>query len=730
MKQLINILLLLQVMIYVACNDSDRIAPTGYLYLGVDSNTSIQTRSERPVSDEILRVDIITASGDTLRTYDNYLTDVKGEKIMLPVGTYTVAVSSADKNGSAWDEPYYHGSAETTIKDGETNQITVVCKVANTGVRVLYDNDGSGDNDLNDYLVDYYTEVSVGDNELTYVKDETRTGYFTTEGDLVAVFHATNLDGNKFALKRTISNVAPTTLYTLKYQLKNEGSSGADIDIEVDKDSTQVHCTIFIKEEDFISSAQPKLEITNMEEGNEVDWRPYRGGNFEPYPYDHPMLNIKIPAGIEPDYENTFKINVSSTSTRYTEADLKIDKDKVAAGEEVSIDLYDLLLSRFEEIPVEEIKEKETHTFNIYILDKLNQEVSLTFTFVINPDVAVETMSANAFSTFAFLQGASDDLQNACFKVWETNGGSEETATEIPAQGTTFTAVVTGLKPGTKYTYKAYAGEAKDAGAPVSFTTEGASVLPGGNMDEWGYEEADGYYDYPLGKLNDENETIVSPFWCSGNNNYMSMGTPELLNPIENGGGKAANLQSTKPKMLVKLAAGNMLTGDFKVDGLGGNITFNRKFYSRPTKFVGKYFYTPGNVDVPGTVKMPSGKEIVIGNNSSDKCSIYIAISKEPYSINTNDSKTLFDLEMPDFKNRIIAYGSISEEEEGASTGGWRDFEIKLKYLQPDEICETYYIVIVTSACKYGDYFYGSTSSNLKLDDLELLYDYDEDCFN
>lgn len=716
MKQLINILLLLQVMIFVACNDSDRIAPTGYLYLGVDSNTSIQTRSERPVSDEIIRVDIITASGDTLRTYDNYLTDVKGEKIMLPVGTYTVAVSSADKNGSAWEEPYYHGSTETTIKDGETNQITVVCKVANTGVRVLYNNsdsedDDSSDNNLNDYLVDYYTEVSVGNNELTYVKDETRTGYFTTEGDLVAVFHATNLDGNKFALKRTISNVAPTTLYTLKYQLKDEGSSGADIDIEVDKDSTQVHCTIFIKEEDFISNVQPKLEVTNMEEGNEVEWRPYKGKNFEPYPYEPPMLNIKIPAGIDSDFEKTFKINVSSTGNRYSEGDLVIDKDLVASGKEVSLNLYDLLLSQFDTQPFLVISEKETHTFNISILDKLNQEVSLTFTFIIKPNVAVVTENANAFSTFAFLQGTSDDLQNACFKVWRSEDQTESDVDEIEAQvdGVTFSAVVTGLTPGTDYTYKAYAGEAKDAGAPVTFKTEGASVLPGGNMDVW-----DG----------NTPKTDNDPFWSSGNNTFTS----KLLTPIDNNGGKAANLQSTSAP-IVNIAAGNMFTGAFKVDGTGGNITFNRKFESRPTKFVGKYFYTPGNVNVSGTVKMPSGEEIVVENNSSDKCAIYIAISKEPYSINTNDSKTLFDLEMPDFKNRIIAYGSISEEEEGASTGGWSDFEIKLKYLQPDEICETYYIVIVTSACKYGDYFYGSTSSNLKLDDLELLYDYDEDCF-
>lgn len=705
MKQLINILLLLQVMIYVACNDSDRIAPTGYLYLGVDSNTSIQTRSERPVSDEILRVDIITASGDTLRTYDNYLTDVKGEKIMLPVGTYTVAVSSADKNGSAWDEPYYHGSAETTIKDGETNQITVVCKVANTGVRVLYDNDGSGDNDLNDYLVDYYTEVSVGDNELTYVKDETRTGYFTTEGDLVAVFHATNLDGNKFALKRTISNVAPTTLYTLKYQLKNEGSSGADIDIEVDKDSTQVHCTIFIKEEDFISSAQPKLEVTNMEEGNKVEWRPYvMDENNQPVeapkPTPAPTVNLHIPAGIE-----NMKVNV--TSNRFKESSLGLDESLISSKNGQIVNLNETLL--IDPTIWKDIQAEENHIFQITILDKLHQEVSLTFTLTIEPNLSVKTLDASAFTSFAFLQGESADKEGLRFKIWE-DGTDSNTAKVIEAtpivEGERFGAIVVGLIPGKNYNYCALSGS--NEGSIKSFVLGEEKMVDNMNFEAgWTTNKKSGKK--PGGP------------WDSGNSKV-------LIATVDNTKEETSLLATEYSKKAVKMisnetfgnfAAGNIYTGvlqDINMDPAGAALDFGISYSETPTILNGYYFYQPQIVNKGSHAGM-SGKK--------DLCSIYVLLCDwtTPFRVETYNGKFV-NINDPS----VLAYGELPIDKcTGEGMTGYEYFEIPIVYR--DITRKPKYILIVASASKYGDYFTGGNGSTLYIDEFSLGFDYNAESF-
>ena len=68
----------------------------------------------------------------------------------------------------------------------------------------------------------------------------------------------------------------------------------------------------------------------------------------------------------------------------------------------------------------------------------------------------------------------------------------------------------------------------------------------------------------------------------------------------------------------------------------------------------------------------------------------------------------------------VIAYGSITDEE-AKGTGEWQEFTIDLKYR--DLTRSPKYIIIVASASKYGDYFTGSTSSVMYVDDFSLSYE-------
>ena len=108
-----------------------------------------------------------------------------------------------------------------------------------------------------------------------------------------------------------------------------------------------------------------------------------------------------------------------------------------------------------------------------------------------------------------------------------------------------------------------------------------------------------------------------------------------------------------------------------------------------------------------------------MAKGATDIGNIYIAIGDwdAPVRITTKD-KNLFD------KNdeKIIAYGewNITTTTQG-SDGGLTEFEIPLDYRSLDRIPT--YIVIVASASKYGDYFTGSSSSTMWLDDLKLVYE-------
>ena len=66
---------------------------------------------------------------------------------------------------------------------------------------------------------------------------------------------------------------------------------------------------------------------------------------------------------------------------------------------------------------------------------------------------------------------------------------------------------------------------------------------------------------------------------------------------------------------------------------------------------------------------------------------------------------------------RVIAYGAVTQK---TSQDGWVEFTVPFEY--HSLTTKPTHLIIVCSASKYGDYFYGSDSSVLHLDDFELVY--------
>mgnify|MGYP003274428348 FL=1 len=67
----------------------------------------------------------------------------------------------------------------------------------------------------------------------------------------------------------------------------------------------------------------------------------------------------------------------------------------------------------------------------------------------------------------------------------------------------------------------------------------------------------------------------------------------------------------------------------------------------------------------------------------------------------------------------MVAYGALPDAQCVASSA-WKEFTIDLVYKNLEK--KPTHIIVVFSSSKYGDYFTGSTSSLLYLDDLELIY--------
>ena len=695
--------------LFLSCTeDRNSLYPTGVLYLNIEEDATLYTKAQTGVTFESLRVDVLDMNRDTIDTYKDYLSDVKGQRMTLPVGKYIVAVSSNHTGEAGWETPLYQGEEEVEVKQGEITSAQVVCKIANTKVSVLYSED------MKNYFSHYGTTVSNTSGSLTFTRDEYRSGYFTPE-ELTVSLKLVNKDGTEFVIRKVYPDIKPQYHYKFKFALANpnpgdDPEAGADFGIEVDSTNcTEISCNIFIKIENLFGKGIPYLNITGFgsdTENRSLSWKPLKNGEKQPLPDPSPQLILNVPAGIQ-------EAKVDVNSTRFNSDNLHIDLSK--EGEQI-VELKELLQDAY---TWENLEKPETHTFAIRVLDNLNQEAAIEFSLVITPDLPAETKPANAFSTFAFLEGSSDERENVRFKYWEKSkgvGSAQEVKADANGDGL-FKQVVKDLNPNTEYCYQALAGDAE--GNVVEFVTEDAKELPNGNFEQW---IVDGW------PIPTDNKSNV--FWGSGNNSFAK----ELLTKEVNGHqGNAAKMSSMQPPQLFgapPLGAGNLVTGDFRtVETKGGEITFNRQFSARPSKLKGYLKYEPGNVDVPGTVQFPSGqKNIEVKKGQEDECFIYIALSKEKYVVNTTDKKTLFDLDMPEFKNRIIAYAELPQELCGR-TSEYTEFELTLKYLQPD-YTGPYYIAIVCSAAKYGDYFIGSTKSVMYVDEFELGYEYDEKCFN
>lgn len=358
-------------------------------------------------------------------------------------------------------------------------------------------------------------------------------------------------------------------------------------------------------------------------------------------------------------------------------------------------------------------------------------ETVYTFTFNVSTEASTKlgAEAANAWSNFAYLEGSilssSEELDPASMHFEYKKADAEEWQTisaNYNSGNQKFTAILTGLTPATQYTYRlAYekSGEAY-ASDPVTFTTEEATTLPNGNMDDW-YKSGKTWY-----PVSESDYSTSGSFWDSSNpGTTTGAGALVNVNPtqgnssiVHTSGGKSAELKSQYASAfgIGKFAAASLYSGKFNslVGTNGAKIDFGQKFASRPTGLHGWFRYTSGKIDYRGD-NTPAG----LGEKGTDDlCSIYMALAKAPHQLNNTDTSTFFDFENDD---NIIAYGELPDAEAVSTNNEWKEFNVELKY--KDITPQTaYYLIIVCSSSKYGDYFTGSTGSIMYIDDLELPY--------
>lgn len=611
----------------MSCQSEDELGSnaTGYLRLGLEVNTSSNTRAEETYNPKQLAVQIINASNEVVEETTNFETNWQGKPIELPVGTYTVKASSAgfDGESSAFDKPYYAGSTKVTVKSKESANATIECTLANVKVTVNFDQSFKDAFTKADVAVDDNAN-NAGIDPLDFIMGTTtQSGYFPVT-DLKATVSATNKNGVTNTQDNEITDVKARDHYILNYKVGT--TTGGNVTIEVD------------------------------------------------------------PA-------------------------------------------------------------TKTYTFNI------------DFPLVLPDQPTLVVSSANAWAKFAYLEGTMNgnnvvevDPSKVAFEYRRKKAdATDEDWEKVTAanEGGTYKATITGLTPATTYESRLVYGEENTFISDVKeFATETATELYNGNFDNW-YKKGNTWYPFievEPDKMSSDNAGFLNSFWDSGNPGASTLGgnPTEYVEGAEAYGGSGKSVKMSSQFVgfgsMGKFAAGNLYSGhycetmaDILQNKYGARLRFGNEFTSRPTKLTGVYKYTRGtNVDYGSDeykAKLPDG----------DLCSIYIALadneglkddaSMKPSAFEIDNDLTADDPEHFKYKNaidfttnnpNIIAYGELSADmAKGAAD--WTPFTINLEYC--DLTRKPKYIIIVASASKYGDYFTGSTSSVMYIDDFELVYD-------
>lgn len=709
---------------FTACQE-EYSEPTGFLYLNVQEDATLLTKVGDAVVDESLQVAIIKADGDTLKVYQDYLQEVRGEQLILPVGTYTVAVSSNHDGKARWETPFYAGSEEVVVEQGKIANSTVRCTIANTKVSVKYTES------MGQYFSDYKTTVSNSSGKLTYTRDEYRAGYFAPE-KLTVQLDLVNRDGNEFTLKRVYPNVQPQSYYTFEFKVNPEGEgdvdAGLDMDVSIDTAHNEIIYPIYIKQEDLTNAVRPSVKLAGF---NESDTYAYKEGSELPA---EGTIQLTYTIGKESTLQY---VKVTTDSPQFIEqglgsfdwmsqtsaTDLGFPAFPTEATEVIDMKAsYTVDLSGI----VKRLKctdgKPTTHSFTLELLDDKYQEASVSFTIKINPNIPAFVESAAAvWTSFAVIKGYCADEES--YFVVKADGGKEIPVKKISRNSEgSMTALLTGLQPGT-YTYRIVSDNDQTMQCNTqSFTVTSQSEVPNLSFDDWGTRKDAGALGSDVTYIC-ANGTNASggAYWESGNRGATS-GNEVLLQGDDNEvvKGKAAKLTSRWAgadllgQKIGAFSAGSIFSGI--VESLskdGATLRYGQPHRGYPTAFEGWYKYHPGIINWVDNVETST--------SDKDEALIYVALTSKTYKLQSlrNDVKGVISFDPTD--EGVIAYGELRTQSE-AST--YKQFTIPLVYnrLPVDE--ETLYIIIVATSSSKGDYFKGSTDSWMLLDECSLIYDY------
>lgn len=181
--------------LFVACSEEENLSQTGKtgFLVSLAEDVKVESRSTpeeigKPVASQFNLKITNQATGSELYN-DSYTNQL----IPASAGMYEIEATYGDNPVLALDAPYYKGTAEADLADGESKTVQVNCKVANALASVVFDNSGTNTFE-SQFASSYGVRVSV-DTFVTTLTNNGESAYYRAGSMPVFTFVGTLRNG-------------------------------------------------------------------------------------------------------------------------------------------------------------------------------------------------------------------------------------------------------------------------------------------------------------------------------------------------------------------------------------------------------------------------------------------------------------------------------------------------------------------------------------------------------
>ena len=613
-----------------------------------------------------------------VRRYD--AVDDVPDYLALIEGNYVAKVQVGEKNAVSFDTKYYLGETEFAVERGEVTPVTVDCKLQSTIVVVNYD--ATVAEKLSE---GYFTNVSIAESYdasaiatgdiLSLEYTETKGGYFIMpEGKTSLYWHfeGTHPVEGEIVKEGLIKNVKPSAKYTITLKYSKDAPGNLVFEATVDESMEEFDDVLVFSPDPTILG--DGFDATEMQLST-TESRRYNIASLA-------AINLMTMTIDGVEYNLLESAPEAVTLTKIDDMTYTLDIDNaffntVTGGE-------------------------QTIAFHIEDIDggKLQKDI----VYMVQGVLPLTSADYDLWFERATFKAVTIGNPSSVKIAYSANGGEWQELEASQGADGNYVAQLDTFNAATTYSYKLVVDSA-DAGKNLSIATPSGAQLPNGDMERWSKPT----WWLPYG----EGDT---PFWLTGNEggNMAGATLTQSSTDVRQGstGTQSAYLKSQKASVMGigKFAAGNLFTGTFAMNGLDGIVTFGRDFtFTAKPKSLS--FWMKNNEGAINEGSHASGSDIY---------TIMVIITDgTTYAVNTKDENTFLKVDKLATTPGVIGYGYISGSDSRAE---WTEETINITYVEGMMNTKPKKIVISFTPSGYGDYFCGSTSSWMYVDDIVLNY--------